>query len=88
MADSLADNGMLVYETFADGNAAFGKPSNPDFLLKPGELLALAAESGLSVIAYEDGLVNEPGKEAMVQRICAVKNAFPREAALLGSMEG
>jgi SAM-dependent methyltransferase len=84
MLGSLAPNGMLIYETFADGNAAFGKPSNPDFLLQPGELLELARMQGLRVIAFEDGIVNTP-KQAMVQRICAVKQEFPREAALLPS---
>ncbi|MCE3264909.1 MAG: SAM-dependent methyltransferase [Pseudoduganella sp.] len=84
MLGSLAPNGMLIYETFADGNAAFGKPSNPDFLLQPGELLDLTAKHGLRVIAFEDGVVNTP-KPAMVQRVCAVKGEFPREAALLPS---
>jgi SAM-dependent methyltransferase len=68
----LAEGGVLIYETFADGNAEFGKPSNPNFLLKPGELFALAERSGLKVIAYEDIYLNQP-KPAMVQRICAVK---------------
>ena len=68
----LTEGGVLIYETFADGNAEFGKPSNPNFLLKPGELLALAQHSGLKVIAYEDIYLDQP-KPAMVQRICAVK---------------
>ena len=68
----LTEGGLLIYETFADGNAAFGKPSNPNFLLKPGELLALAERAGLKVIAYEDIYIDNP-KAAMVQRICAVK---------------
>lgn len=68
----LFEGGVLIYETFADGNAQLGKPSNPDFLLKPGELLALAQRSGLKVIAYEDIYLDQP-KPAMVQRICAVK---------------
>jgi SAM-dependent methyltransferase len=84
MLGSLAPNGMLIYETFADGNAAFGRPANPDFLLQAGELLELARMHGLRVIAFEDGVVNTP-KQAMVQRICAVKGEFPREAALLPS---
>ncbi|MYM26834.1 methyltransferase domain-containing protein [Duganella sp. CY15W] len=82
MVGSLAPNGVLIYETFADGNAQFGKPSNPAFLLQPGELLALASEHGLRVVAFEDGVITEP-KAAMVQRLCAVKPDFPREAALL-----
>ena len=68
----LCEGGVLIYETFADGNAQFGKPSNPDFLLKPGELLALAERSDLKVIAYEDIYLDQP-QPAMVQRICAVK---------------
>jgi SAM-dependent methyltransferase len=68
----LCEGAVLIYETFADGNAQFGKPSNPNFLLKPGELLALAGRSGLKVIAYEDIYLDQP-KPAMIQRICAVK---------------
>jgi SAM-dependent methyltransferase len=68
----LTEDGVLIYETFASGNAEFGKPSNPDFLLKPGELLALAGRASLRVIAYEDIYLDQP-KPAMVQRICAVK---------------
>jgi SAM-dependent methyltransferase len=68
----LTEGGVLIYETFADGNAEFGKPSNPNFLLKSGELLALAQRSGLKVIAYEDIYLEQP-KPARVQRICAVK---------------
>jgi SAM-dependent methyltransferase len=67
---SLAPEGVLIYETFAQGNERFGKPSNPDFLLAPGELLDAAR--GLRVIAFEDGYVTLP-KPAMVQRICALK---------------
>ena len=68
----LTEDGVLIYETFAEGNAKFGKPSNPNFLLNSGELLALAQRSGLKVIAYEDIYLDHP-KPAMVQRICAVK---------------
>jgi len=84
MLASLAPNGVLIYETFADGNAEFGKPSNPAFLLAPGELLEWAARHELRVIAFEDGRVETP-KPALVQRICAVKAEFPRVAALLPS---
>ena len=65
---SLADGGVLVYETFALGNEAYGKPSNPDFLLRPGELLE--ACRGLHVVAYEDGVLDAPARR--VQRIVAV----------------
>jgi hypothetical protein len=82
MLDSLAPNGVLIYETFAEGNAQFGKPSNPAFLLQPGELLGWRASHGLRVVAFEEGVVDTP-KAAMVQRVCAVQPDFPREAALL-----
>lgn len=72
MVASLAKHGVLIYETFALGNEQFGKPSNPDFLLAHGELLEVAREYGLLVVAYEDGYVEEP-KPAVVQRICLVK---------------
>ena len=72
---SLAPDGVLIYETFAQGNEVFGKPSNPNFLLAPGELLDLAARGGLRVLAYEDGVVTDP-KPARVQRLCAVGPAF------------
>jgi SAM-dependent methyltransferase len=68
MVASLAPEGVLIYETFAQGNERFGKPSNPAFLLAPGELLEAAR--ALRVIAFEDGYVALP-KPAMVQRICA-----------------
>ena len=66
---SIAPSGVLIYETFAAGNETVGKPSNPDFLLQPGELLA--ACEGLRVIAYEDGFIDEPPR--FVQRIAAVR---------------
>ena len=70
LAASLAPDGVLIYETFSVGNEAFGKPSNPAFLLAEGELLAFAQRSGLAVVAYEDGVSAQP-KPAMVQRLCA-----------------
>lgn len=72
---ALAPGGLLVYETFAAGNAAFGRPSNPDYLLRPRELLdAFGAE--MRVLAFEDGFTTQP-KPAMVQRI-AVRNGGVR----------
>ncbi len=68
---SVAPGGVLIYETFADGNASVGKPSRPDFLLQPGELLRACA--GWRVVAYEDGFLTQP--ERYVQRICAVRPA-------------
>jgi SAM-dependent methyltransferase len=72
---SLAPDGMLIYETVASGNEAFGKPSNPAFLLQPGELRELAEGAGLRVLDFEDIHVQTP-KQAMLQRICAVGPAF------------
>jgi hypothetical protein len=66
---ALAQGGMLIYETFAVGNERFGRPSNPDFLLRPGELLD--AFAGLTVIAFEQGEVNRP-RPAVIQRIAAI----------------
>jgi SAM-dependent methyltransferase len=63
----VADGGVLIYETFALGNEAYGKPSNPAFLLRPGELLE--ACRGLQTVAYEDGLLDHPPRR--VQRIAA-----------------
>ena len=65
---ALAPGGVLIYETFMAGNERFGKPSNPAFLLAPGELWT--AFAGLHVIAFEQGLSLQP-KAAMVQRLCA-----------------
>ena len=67
---ALAPAGVLIYETFAAGNERFGRPSNPAFLLRPGELLE-AVQGALRVLAYEDVFVTDP-KPAMIQRICAV----------------
>jgi hypothetical protein len=71
IVDALAPGGAVLYETFMAGNERFGKPSNPDFLLRPGELLA-AFESSLTVVAFEQGIVDQP-RPAAIQRIAAVK---------------
>lgn len=76
---AVADGGVLIYETFAEGNARFGRPRNPDFLLRPGELLDLV-DGTLTVIAYEHGEVARPAP-ALVQRIFAVRG-FGYSAAL------
>ena len=69
----LAPDGVLIYETFMLGNAAYGKPSNPDFLLRPGELREVAAAAGLREIAFVEGYTDFP-KPAMCQAICAVRD--------------
>ena len=67
---SVVLGGVLIYETFAAGNETVGKPSRPDFLLQPGELLR--ACEGLRVVAYEDGFLESP--ERFVQRVAAVRS--------------
>jgi hypothetical protein len=69
LLDALAPAGLLIYETFAAGNERYGRPSNPDFLLKPGELLEVV-RGRLRVVGYEDLEVQQP-RPAMVQRIAA-----------------
>ena len=68
---ALASGGALIYETFAVGNERFGRPSNPAFLLKAGELLEVV-RGRMRVVAFEDIYISEP-RAAMVQRICAVR---------------
>jgi len=70
---ALADDGVLIYETFSVGNERYGHPRNPDYLLRPGELLETARKR-LQVIAYENGLIQEP-RMAVVQRLCAVNSS-------------
>jgi SAM-dependent methyltransferase len=69
---ALAEGGVLIYETFMLGNERFGRPSNPDFLLRSQELLEVARAGGLRVLAFEEGEVSLP-KPAMIQRLCAVR---------------
>ncbi len=69
LLSSLAPGGVLIYETFAQGNETVGKPSRPDFLLHTGELLEICR--GLRVVAFEDGYQESP--ERFTQRIVAVR---------------
>jgi hypothetical protein len=69
IVECVAPGGVLIYETFAIGNETVGKPSRPDFLLQPGELLKACAS--LRVVAYEDGFMDNPPR--FVQRIAAVR---------------
>ena len=68
----LAPGGVLIYETFMLGNAAYGKPSRPDFLLRPSELKVVAAQAGLQVVDFCEGFADRP-QPAMRQAICAVR---------------
>lgn len=70
---ALAPGGVLIYETFMLGNQRFGRPSNPEFLLRSGELLERLRD-GYTIVAFEQGEVATP-KLAMVQRVCACKGA-------------
>lgn len=69
LLDSLAPGGVLIYETFTQGNETVGKPSRPDFLLRTGELLDIC--KGLRVVAFEEGYLDAPPR--FVQRIAAVR---------------
>jgi len=75
MAQSVAPGGVMIYETFTRGNESVGKPSRPDFLLHPGELLN--AFGDLQVVAYENGFLSGP--ERFVQRLVAVRPAPPAD---------
>lgn len=70
LREALAPGGMLLYETFMAGNERYGRPSNPAFLLRPGELWE--AFAGLHCIAFEQGTVALP-KPARIQRLCAMR---------------
>lgn len=71
----LAETGVLLYETFMVGNERYGKPSNPEFLLRSQEMLGWVRERGWQVVAFEEGQVDAP-KPAMVQRLCATRGAI------------
>ena len=77
---SLAGGGVLIYETFTQGNETVGKPSRADFLLRHGELLEVC--TGLRIVAYEDGFQAGPTADLprFIQRIAAVREA-PEDAA-------
>jgi len=70
LVESLDEGAVLIYETFMLGNERYGKPSNPDFLLRPGELLE--AFGALTVAAFEQGTLERP-KKAALQRICVIR---------------
>lgn len=72
LLDCLASNGVLIYETFMSGNERFGKPSNPEFLLRQDELLSWLGDE-FTLVAFEQGDISMP-RAAAVQRICAVKS--------------
>lgn len=81
LAAALAADGALLYETFARGNELYGRPSNPAFLLEPGELLRLA-DGWLTVIAFDQGVVAAGERVAVVERLAAVGPLRPWPPAL------
>lgn len=70
LREAVHPGGVLLYETFADGNDAFGKPSNPDFLLQDGELTDWFSD--WDIIDYVHGAVSDP-KPAVIQHLCAIR---------------
>lgn len=92
---AVAPHGLLLYETFAQGNEQFGRPSRADFLLKPGELLQ-SVDGQLEVLGFESGRLESPAR--VVQRIAARRPALlapdntpallPEAAYSLGRMAG
>ncbi|MDI9331964.1 MAG: class I SAM-dependent methyltransferase [Alphaproteobacteria bacterium] len=71
LVESLADGGVLLYETFAVGQETVGKPSRPEFLLRQGELLDLSRQHGLTVVAFEDVWLDHPRRR--LQRLVAIR---------------
>lgn len=80
LAQSLAPGGWLIYETFMAGHERFGRPSRPEFLLRPRELLEVFGRR-LEVVAFEEGVVSVP-RPARVSRLAAVRPGAAREAHL------
>ncbi len=78
---ALAGDGVLLYETFARGNEAYGRPANPDFLLDRDELWEMVA-GRMTVVAFEQGVVSAAGSSAVVQRVAAVGRDRPWPPAL------
>ena len=75
MLDAIEEGGVLLYETFALGNEAYGRPTDPDFLLRPGELIE-AVRGRLQIVAYEHGYLDHP-RPAIKQRLCATRSDRP-----------
>jgi SAM-dependent methyltransferase len=80
ICDSVMPGGVLLYETFTDGNEKFGRPARPDFLLRPGELLEVCA--GWQIVAYECGTLSDPLR--CIQRIAAVRSLTEPVSAQTG----
>lgn len=72
LARSLVHGGVLIYETFMQGHEQYGRPKNPEFLLKNNEL-ADVFKLFLKIVAYEEGLLQLPPNPAILQRIAVVR---------------
>ncbi len=83
---ALKPGGVLIYETFALGNEAYGKPSNPDFLLRPGQLLD-AVQPTLSVVAYEHGLIESPQRAVHSENLCHPRSRADTDFVTSGEAE-
>ncbi len=84
LVDSVDAGGLLIYETFAEGQASVGRPSRSEFVLRPGELLE--ACRGLRIVAYEDGFLATPDR--YVQRIVAARDPAPLARFALAAEAG
>ena len=71
LVNALATGGLLIYQTFSDGNAAYGKPRNPNFLLRENELLDVFGPR-LTVLDFDQGYTDHPSP-AVIQKICCRK---------------
>ena len=74
LLDCIRPGGVLLYETFMDGNEKFGKPSRPDFLLRSDELIAHVSRD-FEIVEFAQGPEHTADGEicAMKQKIAAVK---------------
>lgn len=68
LPELLCEGGLLIYETFLSGQEKIGRPRNPDFLLRPGELLE-GFKNSLQVLGFEEGL-GLGGVPGLKQRFC------------------
>lgn len=59
----LKKGGVVVFETYTLEQQAIGHPKNPEFLLKPNELLRLFSD--LHIFFYREGIFEEGGKRAI-----------------------
>lgn len=73
LLETLREGGLLIYETFMIGNERHGRPTSPEFLLRPGELLECLTPE-FSIVAFEQGETKVP-RPAVIQRVCAVRGA-------------